>query len=120
MADDSLFGARGRPGKSVKAHEIPANSVIVSRGEVDRLKGSAIVRSAQDELAERAAKEADLEIKQKAARDRKARMLKLEEDAKKKAKKSELEVCATGLRTTPAVFHIAGEEAPRVAGAWPF
>mmetsp|Transcript_5852 Transcript_5852/g.13564 ORF Transcript_5852/g.13564 Transcript_5852/m.13564 type:complete len:484 (+) Transcript_5852:90-1541(+) len=87
--DDSLFG---KPTKKRGNRDAAANAVVISRSELNNIKGRAIVRSAADEKAESAAKEAAMERKQAAAKARQERMLKKEEDAKKKAKKSEMEI----------------------------
>lgn len=92
-ADESLFGSSKKSaGPSLKPHQLPTNAIVVSRADIKTIKERSIVRSALDETREREAKEAARQEKQKAATDRKERMLKLEEEAKKKAKKSELEV----------------------------
>jgi len=94
-ADESLFGSSGKKPEmagSLKPHQLPTNAIVVSRSDVARIKERSIVRSVKDEIAEKEAKEAERQSKQQAAKLRKERMLKLEEDAKKKAKKSDLEV----------------------------
>lgn len=87
-ADDSLFGATS--GKASK--RLPANSVVLSAAELDRIKGLSKIRTSADIAAEAAEREKAQEEKHAAARARKERMLKLEEFAKAKSRKSDMEL----------------------------
>lgn len=80
-------GAFGSGGKKA-----PVGAVCISRAELSRLKADAKLWTAAEEEAQRRALEAAQEEKQRAARERKARMLELEAKAKTKARKSEIEV----------------------------
>ena len=89
-ADDSLFGSSSSKGPP--RGRIPANSVVISRGELDRIKHVSKIRTAADVQREREEVEAAQEEKHRQARARKERMLKLEESAKAKARKSDMEL----------------------------
>jgi hypothetical protein len=81
--DESLFG---KPTRKTTRSALPSNSVVVSASEIMAIKQRSIVRSPADEMRERAEREAALEKKQKVARARKEKMLKLEADAKGKVR----------------------------------
>ena len=87
-ADDSLFGTS--TGKASK--RLPSNSVVLSAAELDRIKGLSKIRTSADIAAEHLDREKAQEEKHAAARARKERMLKLEEFAKAKSRKSEMEL----------------------------
>ena len=88
-ADDSLFGTST---KSAPRGRLPANSVVISKGELDRIKGMSKIRTPADIAAERAESELAQEEKHRQARARKERMLQLEASAKAKSRKSDMEL----------------------------
>jgi len=95
--DESLFGksprsaTNGRSRKIVTA-PIPANSVVLSTAELNRLKNAATIKTEEELRQEREAALRQQEEREKISRDRKARMIALEEKAKKNAKKSDAEL----------------------------
>jgi len=91
-ADESLFGSSKKAGPSLKPHQLPSNAVVVSRSDVRDIKQRSIIRTQLEISREAEQKDAARRAKQQAAELRKEKMLKLEEEGKKKAKKSEMEV----------------------------
>jgi len=87
--DESLFG---EPSRKTTRSALPNNVAVISMAEIRAIKERSVVRTGQDEMRERAEREAAREEKQKIARQRKERMLKLEADSKMKAKKSDVEI----------------------------
>jgi hypothetical protein len=79
--DESLFG---QPARKTMASALPSNSVVVSSADIAAIKQRSTLLSSADEKRERAAREADLEEKQKISRARKQKMIELEAEAKEK------------------------------------
>lgn len=67
------------------------HKTIISRSDFERMKAGAVIKSDQELRNERRAKDALLEQNQAMSRDRKARMMQKEEEAKKRAPKSDIE-----------------------------
>ncbi|CAM9562244.1 unnamed protein product [Chrysoparadoxa australica] len=94
--DQSLFGAPrstiGGAGRAIiDGNSLPASATVVSAKELEQIRSRSTKRSPQIEEAERALKELQNEEKQRAARLRKEKMIEREEEAKLKAKKSDIE-----------------------------
>ena len=70
-ADESLFGS------TATKTTLATNSVVISKGELEKMRQSSVMWTAADETKKRLELEAAQEQKQKAARERKARMLAL-------------------------------------------
>lgn len=87
--DESLLG---QPARKTNRAALPPNAAVITMDEIRAIKERSIVRTGQDEMRERAEREAAKEAKQKIARERKEKMMKLEAESKMKAKKSDVEV----------------------------
>lgn len=90
--EGNLFGGPAATSLKAKRSDLPVNAVVVSRSELNRMKAGSILRTEEDVRREQEDREAIQAEKQKAARSRKERMLKLEAEAKQKAKKSDMEI----------------------------
>ena len=93
-SDESLFGNQDKfkGTRKVVTGPIPNNSIVLSQYEVDRLKKTAVILSEEQIMEQKAQREAIKAEKEKKSRDRKAKMIALEEVAKKNSKKSESEL----------------------------
>ncbi|KAJ1450735.1 tumor suppressor, Mitostatin-domain-containing protein [Pelagophyceae sp. CCMP2097] len=89
--DDTLFASKVR-----STSRAPSNSIVISRAELEQTKAHSKIWTEADEAQRLADVEVQQETKLKAARDRKAKMLQLEENAKSKAKKSDIELDREG------------------------
>jgi hypothetical protein len=95
--DENLFGntkasASGRELVSgVNATSAP-NVAVVSRSELDRIRQTSVIKTDNDMLDDKQRLLQERAERERAARDRKERMIHLEERAKSKAKKSDIEI----------------------------
>lgn len=92
--DESLFGNQDKfkGTRKVVTGPIPNNSIVISQYEIDRLKKSAVILTEAQILEQNAHREAIKAEKEKKARDRKTKMIALEEVAKKNSQKTESQV----------------------------
>lgn len=95
--DESLFISKDKKksmgGSSNNAlPPVPSNSIVISRNELEKIKVASIVKTQAQIVAERDNAERLKEEKEKKARERKERMIALEEQAKKHTKKSDSEL----------------------------
>jgi hypothetical protein len=89
--DESLFGNQDKfkGTRKVVTGPIPNNSIVLSQYEIDRLKKSAVILTEEQIIAQNAHREAIKAEKEKKARERKTKMIALEEVAKKNSQKTE-------------------------------
>lgn len=106
--DETLFGGSSRRSLSVSGGATKKNKTVITQAELLKMKADSKLWTCGEELAHRRAVEAALEEKQRAARERKARMLALEAKAKAKARKmSDIEMAAEAKKA--ALLRLAGE-----------
>jgi Trichohyalin-plectin-homology domain len=107
--DESLFGS-SKPAKksTMAATAMPANATVVSVRELDSIRERAIIRSAAEEQAERERLDSLNDQRQQAARARKQRMLRMEEEAKARVKRTDMEV--EGLARDQMIRQLANEK----------
>eukprot|EP00164_Ancoracysta_twista_P005359 GFYU01007328.1.p1 GENE.GFYU01007328.1~~GFYU01007328.1.p1 ORF type:complete len:521 (+),score=244.80 GFYU01007328.1:199-1761(+) len=68
------------------------DAVIISKDELLRLKNAAVLRTAEQEEADKKKMEAEMEVARRESKARKERMLKMEEERKKQQKLSDLDL----------------------------
>jgi hypothetical protein len=95
--DENLFGntkasASGRELVSGASATSAPNVAVVSRSELDRIRQTSVIKTDNDMLDDKQRLLQERAERERAARDRKERMIHLEERAKSKAKKSDIEI----------------------------
>eukprot|EP01041_Mallomonas_annulata_P012378 gene12378-26035_t len=94
--DESLFISKGHKTATNNASNrnigIPANAVVIGRYELEQIKNAAIIKTDAEIIAERERTLTIKEENERKARERKQRMIMLEEEAKKHTKKSDVEL----------------------------
>ena len=103
----SLFGVSSAKTR-YRRDQLPSNAVCISKSDYEKMKVRSILRTQADEEAELARIEAIRAEKEQVSRARKARMMAMEDEAKKKAKKSASEEVREGGEGTlhlPAHYH---------------
>lgn len=96
--DESLFGgpsprlSDSTSTRRIVSAPLPSNAVVISKDELERLKGAATIKTEAQLQIERENMLREKEFKEKKSRDRKSKMIELEQTAKKNAKKSDEEL----------------------------
>jgi len=86
--DDSLFAGP----KKGERKRIPPNACVITAAELEKIKSRATFKSDEEIRREKEANDHVLQEKKKAAKLRKAKMIQLEAEAKKKIKKTDIEI----------------------------
>jgi len=92
--DESLFGNQDhyKGTRKIVTGPVANNAVVVSQEELDRLKKSAVILTEQQIQAQNAHRDAIKAEKEQKARERKEKMIALEEVAKKNSQKTESQI----------------------------